>query len=127
MAISQFRANRKVTGGKYKKQVKKLKHKGNIPSLTNLAARHVKMDRTRGGHIKTKLLANDVANVLDPKTKKYQKMKIITITENPANRHFIRRNIMTKGALIKTERGVAKITSRPGQEGTINAVLVEQK
>lgn len=127
MAISQFRSRRKVTGGKYKKQVKKLKHKGNLPSLTNLAARKVKQDRTRGGHAKVKLLANDIANVLNPKTKKYEKLKIITITENPANRHFIRRNIMTKGALIKTEKGIAKITSRPGQEGTINAVLVEQK
>src|SRR3989344_3184837 len=126
MAISQFRSKRKVTGGRYKPYVKKLKHKGNIPSLTNLAPKKVRLERTKGGHIKTKLLANDMANVLNPKTKKYEKLKIITITENPANRHFIRRNIMTKGALIKTEKGIARITSRPGQEGTINAVLIDQ-
>ena len=126
MAISQFRSKRKVTGGKYANRVKKLMHKGNLPSLTNLASKKVKLDRTRGGHLKNKLLANDIANVFDPKTKKFEKLKIITITENPANRHFVRRNIMTKGALIKTEKGIAKITSRPGQEGTINAVLMQK-
>ena len=125
MAISQFRSKRKVTGGRYKPLAKKLKHKGNPPTLTNLAERHLKLERSRGGHLKTRLLAHNFANVFDPKTKKYEKLKIITITENPANRHFVRRNIMTKGALIKTEKGIAKITSRPGQEGAINAVLMQ--
>ena len=126
MAISQLRSKRKLTGGKYKPYLKKLKNKGNIPSLTTLGKNRVKVERTRNGNKKIKLFSHEIANVLDPKTKKYQKMKIITITENPANRHFVRRNIMTKGALIKTEKGIAKITSRPGQEGTINAVLVQQ-
>ncbi len=127
MAISQFRSNRKVTGGKYKSVVKKLKHKGNLPSLTSLAEKHLKQERSKGGHLKVKLLAHNMANVFDPKTKKFEKLKIITITENPANRHFVRRNIMTRGALIKTEKGIARITSRPGQEGTINAILMDKK
>ena len=127
MAISQFRSKRKVTGWKYAKRVKKLRHKGNLPSLTNLAPKHINLERTRGGHTKIKLFANDVANVFDPKTKKFEKLKIVTITENPANRHFVRRNIMTKGAIIKTDKGLAKITSRPGQEGAINAVLLDKK
>ncbi|MEK6848627.1 MAG: 30S ribosomal protein S8e, partial [Nanoarchaeota archaeon] len=42
----------------------------------------------------------------------------------PANRHFIRRNIMTKGSVIDTELGKARITSRPGQDGVVNAVLI---
>ena len=46
------------------------------------------------------------------------------VVENPANRHFVRRNIMTKGTVIETEKGKARITSRPGQDGTINAVLI---
>ena len=37
----------------------------------------------------------------------------------------VRRNILTKGAIIETDAGKAKITNRPGQEGTVNAVLVE--
>jgi small subunit ribosomal protein S8e len=33
---------------------------------------------------------------------------------------------MNKGAIIETKLGKAKITSRPGQTGTINAVLVSK-
>ena len=58
-------------------------------------------------------------------TKKYSKLKILNIIDNKANRHFVRRNIITKGAIIKTEKGNARVNSRPGQEGSINAVLVE--
>ena len=53
-----------------------------------------------------------------------EKVKIKTIIENQANRNFVRRNIMNKGAIIDTEIGKAKITSRPGQDGTVNAILV---
>jgi len=58
------------------------------------------------------------------KKKKYSKVKIVSVVETPSNRHFVRRNIMTKGSFIQTEKGKAVITNRPGQEGTINAVLV---
>jgi len=34
---------------------------------------------------------------------------------------------MTRGAVIKTELGNARITSRPGQEKMVNAVLVGEK
>ena len=44
--------------------------------------------------------------------------------DSPANRHFIRRNIMTKGIIIETDKGKAKITSRPDQDGIVNAVLI---
>jgi small subunit ribosomal protein S8e len=73
------------------------------------------------------LLSVDIANVYNPKTKKYSKEKIVTTSANPANRHFARRNIITKGSIIETEKGKARITSRPGQEGTVNAVLIEEK
>jgi len=70
------------------------------------------------------LLSTDTANLFDPKTKKYEQIKIKEVVENPANRHFVRRNIMTKGTVIETEKGKAKITSRPGQDGNVNAVLI---
>jgi len=47
------------------------------------------------------------------------------VLENPANRHFVRRNILTKGTIIETVKGKAKITGRPGQEGMVNAVLIK--
>ena len=52
------------------------------------------------------------------------KAKIEIVTANPANRHYVRRNIMTKGTIIKTDKGDARVTSRPGQDGVINAVLI---
>ena len=36
-----------------------------------------------------------------------------------ANRHYVRRNILTKGTVITTDKGNAVITSRPGQEARI--------
>lgn len=58
---------------------------------------------------------------------KSKKVKIKTVVESPDNRHYSRENILTKGAIIETEAGKARITSRPGQDGVINAILVEQK
>ena len=64
-------------------------------------------------------------SLYDPKAKKCSKATIKNVSGNPANRHFVRRNIITKGAVVETDKGKARITSRPGQEGTINAVLIE--
>ncbi|KUO40302.1 MAG: 30S ribosomal protein S8e [Candidatus Hadarchaeum yellowstonense] len=83
--------------------------------------------RTFGGGTKKKLLYSDVANVIDPKTGRAQKVKIITVVQNPADMHFVRRNILTRGAIIETELGKARVTSRPGQVGTVEAVLIEPK
>ena len=83
--------------------------------------------RTFGGGEKMNLLRTDIANVMDPKTGRAKKAKIITVVQNPADMHFVRRNIMTRGAIIDTELGKAKVTNRPGQVGTIDAVLIEPK
>ncbi len=81
--------------------------------------------RKRGGSEKTILLANNVANVVY--NGKAQKTKILGVVKNPADPQFVRRNIITKGALIQTELGEAVVTSRPGQDGIINALLVKKK
>jgi small subunit ribosomal protein S8e len=67
----------------------------------------------------------DTANVLDPKTKKAAKSKIVTVKSNPADPNYVQRNILNKGAVIQTEAGLAKVTSRPGQDGIVNATLIE--
>jgi small subunit ribosomal protein S8e len=92
---------------------------------TKLGAHMQKLIRARGARQKVKLLATNAINVTDPKTGRAQKATIKTVTENPANIHYVRRNILTKGAIIQTSAGKARITSRPGQHGAINAVLVE--
>lgn len=127
MVIIQTRSKRKSTGGRYKSHLTKRLHAiARAPRLTKLDETKVKKIRVRGGNTKTILFSINTANVYNPKTKKYQKSKIKNILENPANRNFVKRNIMNKGAIIETEAGKARITSRPGQEGTVNAVLVEK-
>ena len=69
-------------------------------------------------------LTTNAAYIVDQKTGKTTKTEITSVIENSANIHYIRRNIMNKGAIIDTKLGKAKITSRPGQSGTINAVLL---
>ncbi|MDO8741125.1 MAG: 30S ribosomal protein S8e [Candidatus Woesearchaeota archaeon] len=125
MALTQSRSNTKASGGRIKDyRKKKLNELAREPSLTKLGELRKRLVRAMGGMIKQRLLSTDVANVYDPKTKKYVKAKIKTITENPANRHYVRRNIMTKGTIIDTEAGKARITSRPGQSGSVDAVLI---
>jgi|TARA_Y100000310_G_scaffold91162_1_gene88458 small subunit ribosomal protein S8e len=126
MATSQLKSLRKPTGGRYKQKGRKKKQfeLGRQPALTHIGKRRAKNVRTMGSHKKVRVLAAEVANLFDPKTKKYEKAKIKNVSDNPANRHFIRRNIMTKGSVIETEKGKAKITNRPGQDGAVNAVLI---
>jgi len=126
MVNSQLRSRRKPSGGLYKSKGRKKKQYelAGIPGLPTVKARKTRILRTRGSNRKVRLLSSDSANIFNPKTNKYAMAKIKTVVDNPANRHFIRRNIMTKGSIIDTELGKARITSRPGQDGAINAVLV---
>lgn len=125
MARSQARARQKPTGARYRDYRKKKLHElGSPATLTKLAKKRAKTIKVRSAHTKMRLLAENVANVFDKKTNKYQKVAIKAILESPSNSQFVRRNILTKGTIIDTELGKAKVTSRPGQEGAINAVLI---
>lgn len=127
MASSHSRSNRKPSGSRYKNLSKKKRHElAGEPTLTLLGSAVRKMLRIRGGNEKQKVLQDEFANVYNPKTKKSSKVKIETVVDNPANRQYIRRNIITKGTIIKTSAGNARVTSRPGQEGTVNAILIEK-
>ncbi|MDD5177968.1 MAG: 30S ribosomal protein S8e [Candidatus Nanoarchaeia archaeon] len=124
MAISQKRSKRKVTGGRYRPwRKKKLGELGSRPVLTKIAERKIKKVRTIGGNCKFKTLFEEAANVYDPKTKKYVKAKILSVVDNPANRNYVRRNIITKGTILETDKGKARVTNRPGQDAGIQAIL----
>lgn len=126
MAKAQSRPKRKLTGGRYVSlRSKRLRELARLPTLTRIGERLVKTIRGRGGKTKTISITDTTANIFDPKTKKYSKVKIEQVIENPANRHFVRRNILTRGTIIKTSKGNAKILSRPGQEGVVNAIFVK--
>lgn len=125
MVMSSWRPMRKASGGRYKPfRGKRLSDKRNNPVMTGLGKQKKIMVRTPGGNQKEKLLKAEIAHIFDPKQKKHLNAKIITILESPANRNYVRRNIMTKGTIVNTDAGKARITSRPGQTGIVEAVLV---
>ncbi len=80
-----------------------------------------------GGNCKVKLLNEKFVSVTDHKTGKTQKTEILRVIRNPANVDYNRRGVITKGAEIETGLGMAKVTSRPGNDGVINAVLMAAK
>ncbi len=121
---SQFRSRRKASGGRYKAiRKKKLRETGRDPMYTLIGKKKVNFYKKTGGGIKRSLVRTEEASVFDGS--KHKKVKILSVVDNKANRHFIRRNIITKGAVIKTEIGNAVVVNRPGQEGFISAVLVK--
>jgi small subunit ribosomal protein S8e len=120
-----LRSGRKTTGGKLRRNTKKKKrHRGSKFLETLVSERKAKIVETRGGKRKIKLLSEDTANVAD-RTGKVRKVKILSVKESRTTPHYVRRNIITKGEVIETEAGLAKVTSRPGQSGVVNAVLIE--
>ncbi len=116
---------RTLTGAKIKRFRKKRKYEmGGPPINTRLGPRKIKIVRTKGGGKKVKLLSDLYVNLnLGKETKR---VRLLSIVENPANRFLTRDNIITKGCIVKTELGLARITSRPGQDGVLNAVIIEE-
>jgi len=126
MAKSKLKSLRKSTGARYSKlyRKKKLRDSMGIPVLTSISEKVVsKIFKKRGGSTRTALISTNYANLTIGK--KTVKVKIKTVLENPASRHFVRQNILSKGAIIETEKGKAKITSRPSKDNIVNAVLVK--
>ena len=117
---------RKKTGGRKGIWRKKRKYeRGGVPTETILAEEKRRIDRVKGGLLKIRLLRSSTANLYIPRENRVVKTKIIRVLENPANRDYSRRGVITKGAIILTEHGKAVVSSRPGQDGVINARLLE--
>jgi small subunit ribosomal protein S8e len=124
MPVHQGKSKRKLTGAKLRTFRKKRKYEiGREPIETKLGEEKKKKVRVRGGNIKVKLQTTRYVNLTDRGTTK--KVRLLGVEENPANLDFTRRQIITKGSIIQTDMGLAKVTSRPGQDGVINAVTVE--
>jgi small subunit ribosomal protein S8e len=127
MALSQFRSRRKSTGGLYKRIRKKKKRDfGSDFIPVKIGSKKKKVIEGLANIRKQRLLQIDKANVFDS-TGKAKITKILSVKENPANPHFVRMGIITKGAIIETELGLARVVSRPGQHGIVNAIKIEGK
>ncbi len=130
MGVYQGPDLKKITGGK-KGRHRKVKRKywmGGYPTNTTLSTKEKrKVEKVRGGNLKVRARYVMYANVVDPKTNTTKKVKILRVVETPANRELARHGIIVKGTIIETEVGRAVVTSRPGQDGVVNAVLVPQQ
>lgn len=125
MVRNQSRSNRKPSGSRYKQlRVRRQHESGREAARTKVADEKKISVRTLGGNSKTKALAVEHAYVVNSKGK-HKKTPIEGVVENAANKQFVRRNIITQGAIIETGLGRARVTSRPGQTGSVQAVLLE--
>ena len=114
----------KITGGR--KHPLRSRRKYEIDRFPNEAVIGEQITITRkvrGKNIKTAVKTIDSVNLaIDSKIKR---VKIIKVLENATNNDYQRRGIISKGAILETEEGKCRVISRPGQHGTVNAILVK--
>ncbi len=119
---------RKKTGGKKGAHRKKRRYeRGRDPLLPVVGEPERLVERTRGGNFKVRVRYDKFANVTDPSTGKTTRVQILKVVQNPANPDFSRMGVLTRGAVIETPLGIARVTSKPSSDGVINAVLVKAK
>jgi small subunit ribosomal protein S8e len=128
MSKWQGRAGRSSTGGAIRlARSKRAYEAGGESAETKLGKKKIELKVGMGGNKKVKLLQDEFANVTDPKSNTTKKVKILQVLGNPASIDYQRREIISKGAKIRTEIGEAVVTSRPGQHGVISATLVKSR
>jgi small subunit ribosomal protein S8e len=107
-------------GSRVKFRDKKLVHSGGRFTATKVGDKVVKaIAKTKGGKAKVRLKK---VNVLTKQGMK--KAKILGVMESH-RADFARENIITKGAVLKTELGKVRVTNRVGQDGVVNGILVQ--
>ncbi|MEM0000871.1 MAG: 30S ribosomal protein S8e [Desulfurococcaceae archaeon] len=127
MSFYQGNDLRKPTGGLKGRHRKRRKYElGSPPTRTVLANEEErKVERAFGGNVKTKLKKALYINVaLSDGTVK--RVKVLDVVETPENPQNARSKVISKGSVVKTELGLVKVTSRPGQDGTLNGVLLQK-
>jgi len=118
---------KKVTGGTIHQYRKKRRfQRGSIPLLTTLGKEKKFIKKCKGGVKKVKLAKTEFVNVTDDKNKT-KKVKILDVIENPASPNYVRRGILTKGTIVKTDLGKVEITSRPSQVGVVSGLIIQEK
>jgi len=116
---------RKKTGAKpHPSRGKRKSERGGEVHLAFVGELETVVRRTRGGGLKTAVLSTPTANVAFGNVVK--KLEILRVVSNPSNRDYDRRKVITKGTIIETPEGLARVTSSPGEHGVVNAVAVKQ-
>ena len=122
-------SRRKSSGGRLKRPSSyRGKRRTEISSekqFTMIGDTSRKVYRKRSGSQSVRVLFDTTINVADKNTGKVIQATLQSVSENAADPNFVRRNIMTKGAVVETDKGPVRITSRPGSHGVLNGVLLE--
>ncbi|RAH14632.1 MAG: 30S ribosomal protein S8e [Methanobacteriota archaeon] len=119
-------SKRKPSGGR--KRMMRGKRRTEISSEKQFAVlgeSKRKKYRKTGASTQIKVLSEEMINVNNPSDGTTKSIKFTTVSKNSSNPNYVRRNILTKGAIVETELGKVMITSRPGQDGVINGTLIE--
>ena len=114
----------KVTGGRRHPLRSRRKYEmDRFPNEALIGEQITITRKVRGKKVKTAIKTIDSVNLaIDSKIKR---VKIIKVLENSTNNDYKRRGIISKGAILETEEGKCRVVSRPGQHGTVNAILVK--
>ena len=114
----------KVTGGRRHPLRSRRKYEiDRFPNEAVIGEQITITRKVRGKNVKTAIKTIDSVNLaIDSKIKR---VKIIKVLENATNNDYQRRGIISKGAILETEEGKCRVVSRPGQHGTVNAILVK--
>ncbi|MDY6778497.1 MAG: 30S ribosomal protein S8e [Candidatus Nanohaloarchaea archaeon] len=119
-------SQRKKTGGRKRRNSKmKKRNLGGEFAATTVNEAKTKERDSRGSTSKVQVSQTETVSVSMPDGETVE-AEIEAVRDNPANPDFVRRDIITKGTVLETSEGTARVTSRPGQDGTVNAELVEE-
>lgn len=114
---------RKVTGGKrIAYRDKRRRERKSQPRVAKIGKYQVLTRRSRGGNIIQYVSSVEKISI---STKDGNKsVKLLSLVSNLSNRDYERRGIITKGAIVMTEAGKAKVTSKPSKNGTLSGIIV---
>jgi small subunit ribosomal protein S8e len=123
-------SRRKPTGGRLKRPSRyRGKRRTEISSEEQLAfvgeTDSRKSYRKRAGSQTVRILSVNQVNV-NTKDGKAVRATVKNVVGNDADPNYVRRNIVTKGAVLETDKGLVRVTSRPGMHGVVSGVLVEE-
>ncbi len=115
----------KITGGhRHPLKSRRKFHIDRFPNEALMGEQTTVTRKTRGNNRKTAMKTANAVNIViaDGKIKSSE---IVKVLENQTNNDYQRRGIITKGAIVETKDGKCKIVSRPGQDGTLNGILLK--
>lgn len=125
MGVWHRRSSRTNTGARIRKFRSKRKHQlGRTPTETLMGEIKRRLIDSRSKNKKMPALRIDFVNVTDPSKNETYRAELLDVEKNEANMDYQRRKVITRGTIIKTSKGRARVTSRPGQHGVLNAVLI---